>query len=643
MSSRVFASLIIVVLAATVLNYVVRSGSLPPADFTFNNNTEVESLDPAVVTGQPEGRILWSIYEGLVSLGPKDRKPLPGVAERWEISEDQLTYTFHLRRDATWSNGDPVTAHDFVYSMRRFLDPMTLAEYAYQAWYLKNAKRYSRAARAVEPGDQVEIELHSLSEGSLPFARGQLVRGLLDRIEDDPEASEDELSNADEYTKHRTFVVIVDGNERHFRITDQEESLEKAEACKQLLLDFEEVGIRAIDDYTVETVLESPTAYWLELLGFYPLSPVNKTCVETYGTPAWTRPENIVTNGPYRIVFRRLRDRIRLEKRDDYWDADNVSIRTIDALAVESVTTEFNLYETGKIDWVPKLASLMSKEILKTDPPRDDFNPGTQFGTYFYSFNTTRKPLDDPRVRQALVMAIDRAEILRTVGAGEEPSRSFCPPGIQGYESPLCPEENIEAAQKLLAEAGYPDGEGFPKIDILYNYQEDHQAIAELIRKQWQRGLGINVATRNEEWGTYLSSQRQLNYDVIRRAWVGDYLDPNTFLDMFVTGGENNNTGWSNTEYDQLIESAQSELDSEKRLAILREAEVILMKEGPLLPLFFYVSRNLVRPRIQGFWNNLQDAHPLKYLRIDPEASMPNDFMSTSPRYASEGEQEVAP
>lgn len=630
MPTRSLAAFAILLCLVGAVVGIVRQGQLPPAEFTFNNDTEIESLDPAVVTGQPEGRIIDELYEGLVRLGPKERKPLPGVAERWELSEDGLTYTFHLREDAKWNDGTPVTAEDYVYSMRRFLDPQTLAEYAYQAWYLKNGKRYSRAARGVEPGDPVEIELLDPPADALPFARGEVLRGELVRVDTDPAATEEELADAEKHTKLRTFVVAIGGTERRFRV-GEENATDGAEACRQLMLDFGEVGFRAVDEHTIETVLESPTPYWLNLMGFYPLYPVNRTCIETHGPLQWTKPENLVSNGPYQVEFRRIRDRIRLRKNPHYWNRENVAIETIDALAVQSLTTSFNLYATGKVDWITKVAPLISRELFEADPPRNDFNPDAQFGTYFYNFNTGRKPFDDVRVRQALVLALDRREIVTTACAGELTAQSMTPPGLPDYDPPECEGTNLDKAKQLLAEAGYPNGTGFPKIEILYNYEQQHQTIAELIRKQWRRGLGIDVATRNEEWSTYLASTRQKKYDVVRRAWIGDYLDPITFLDMFVTGGENNNTDWGDPEYDRLIQDAKREPDPEARLELLREAERMLMTELPVMPVYYYVSRSMVAPHVYGWYNNLEDRHPLWALSIDRTAKGPNDFMSSEP------------
>lgn len=627
MSPRTSALILLPLLGVTAVITAVYRGQLPPADFTFVNETSIESLDPAVVTGQPEGRIIWAVFEGVTRPNPKGGEPLPALATDWDISEDGRTYTFHLRKNAKWSSGDPVTAADIVYGIRRFLDPQTLAEYAYQAWYIKNAKRYSQAARGVDIGDPVEIEMHYRPEGALPFARGKLIRGTLVGIELD-DVDEEMAGKPENYTKYRTFIVEHDGTQQAYRVSSEPQQFAEANSCKQLMLDFGEVGIRAVDDYTLETTLNNPTPYWPQLLGFYPLSPVHQECVETHGSPAWTYAENIVTNGPYQIEFRRIRDRIRLKKNPHYWNRDAVSIETIDALAVESLTTALNLYETGQVDWVTKVPPLIAREMLKQDPPRNDFNPAPQFACYFYRFNVTRPPLDDPRVRKALAMAIDREELISTAGSGEPPAYSLVPPGLPDYVSPQCPKRNVKAAQRLLAEAGFPQGNGFPKIEILYNTEEQHQTIAELIRKQWQQVLGINVAIRNEEWGTYQSSQRQMRFDICRSAWIGDYLDPNTFLDMFVTDGENNNTGWSSPQYDGLIAEIQQEVDPEKRLELLEQAEAMLMEELPIVPIYFYVSRNLVRPYVRGFHNTLQDMHPLWALSIDRESEGPNEYMA---------------
>lgn len=611
----------------TAVGWAVYGSRLPPADFTFVNETEVASVDPALITGHPEGRIAWAIYEGLTRPSIDDSPAEPGVAERWEISADGRVYTFHLRRNARWSNGDRVTTKDFLYSFRRLLDPMTFARYSYQAWYIDNANRYNLGGAGIEPGDRVEVELNQTA-GTTNTVRGEVLHGTLVRIERPPASNTEQASAA-----QRVYVVAIDGRERRFKVASDGDALPAGvEPCRQVLLDFRDVGIRAIDDYTLEIRLTNPTPYFLELLAFYPLAPVHQGCIEKFGRPNWTRPENIVTNGAFRLVKRRLRDRIRLHKSDTYWDRDNVKLNVVDALSVDDRTTAVNLYMTGMADWVTVPPAEVLRQLLKSDPPRNDLNTAPQLTTYFYLLNVTKPPLDDRRVRQALSMALDRDEITRVaLGAGERPALSLVPPAMPNYEPQLAAPHNPARARELLAEAGYPDGRGFPKLEILYNTDQAHQAIAELARKQWQRELGINVSLRNEEWASFQDSQQQLNYLISRRAWVGDYLDPNTYLDMYVTNGENNNTGFSNAEYDKLIADAAKEPDQAKRTELLERAERLLMDEMPIIPIYYYVSRNLVRPHVRNFKNNLQDSHPIRAIWIDPDVDpndpRPNEYM----------------
>jgi oligopeptide transport system substrate-binding protein len=627
MFGRTWFLVVLFSIGLAAVAWAVYSSRLPPADFSFINETEVATVDPALANGQPEGRIISSLFEGLGRQSPKDTKAMPGVAERWEISADGRVYTFHLRKDARWSNGDPVTARDFHYSVRRLLDPQTYARYSYQAWYIVNARRYNLAASSLAPGDPVEVELNPPVDATNTM-RGKVLLGKLVRIDVVPSTKK----NADGKTTN-LYILNIDGRERRFQSVDPEDPAPKnAEPCRQVLLDFREVGVTVIDDYTLEIRLNNPTPYFLDLLAFYPFAPVNQGCLEKYGAPDWTLPENIVTNGAFRMVARRIRDRVRLVRSDSYWNRDHVKLNIVDALSIDNRTTAFNLYATGMVDWVTVPPAEVLRELLRSKPSRNDLNAAPQLTTYFYLINTKRPPLDDKRVRQALSMAIDRKEITQVAtGAGEIPAYSLVPPSMPGYRQQLSKPHDPAAARKLLAEAGYPEGRGFPKIEILYNSDQAHQSIAELIRKQWQRELGISASLRNEEWGSYQDSIQQFRFTIARRAWVGDYLDPNTYADMYVTNGENNNTGFSKKEYDQIIADAAKEPDQLTRLEILESAERMLMDEMPIIPLYFYVSRNMVRPWVRGFYNNLQDTHPLQDIWIDrtvkEDDPRPNEYM----------------
>ncbi len=580
---QIVAALLLLGVFGAGLAVTTRSG-LEPADMTFSNQSEVTTLDPATVTGVPEGRILRAIFEGLCIKHPKTLEPVPGMAERWELSEDGTAYTFHIRRGARWSNGDSVSAHDFVYSFERFLNPETGAEYAYQLWYVKGAKAYTTGA----PIDE------------------------------------------------------RDTDERLRRFSER-------------------VAIRALGEYTLRIELESPTPYFLDLCAFYPLFPVNRRNIEDARLQypdtwqlEWLRPENIVTNGPYKVLYRRVNDRIRLVKNEDYWDADNVAFGIIDALAIDNLSTELKLYLTGAVDWITDLPASVIPKMM----PREDFNPTPYLGSYFYRVNTTRPPFDDVRIRRALALTIDRRAICESVTrAGQQPAWAYVPPGIEGYRNAEMAhasaadyqaglEQDIVEAKRLLAEAGFgPGGKQLPTIEIHYNTQETHKDIAEVIADSWKRHLGLKVKLLNQEWKVYLDTQSNLDFDVSRSAWIGDYPDPNTFLDMFVTGGENNKTGWGNEDYDRLVREAALELDKGRRLELLKQSEAILMQELPVLPIYFYVTKNVVNPRLGGFHENVQDDHFQKfwYWMSDEElaekrAEQPPDWIRTPAEGPSEGQ-----
>ena len=520
---------------------VAGSARLERADFVFNNSDEVQSLDPATVTGVPEGRILRALYEGLCTKDPVTLAPLPGMAEAWTKSDDGRLYVFDMRDGARWSNGDPVTAHDFEASFRRFLAPDTAAEYAYLLWKVPGARAYSTGKEE-------------------------------------------------------------DGTERE--------------------VTWEEVGIRAVDADTLRIELTDPVPYFLELMAFYPLYPVHVGNLEAMQAAypdtwnvQWLKPENIVTNGPYILEERRINDRIRLRKNPSYWDADNVALETIDALPISHWGTAVNMYLTGECDWIDgTIPPNLVPELLK----REDFIPKPYLGSYFYRVNVTKPPLDDKRVRQALALAIPRRQIAENVTkAGQAPNWDLVPwkPAEKSRE-PVEGEEAAERARALLAEAGYgPGGKEFPVLEVHYNTSETHRDIAEVIAAAWQRELGIEARLKNQEWKVYLDTQKNLEYDVSRSAWIGDWVDPGplNFLSLFVTDGANNKTGWGNAEYDALLARIQVEQDVEQRNRLMEEAEALILEEMPVLPIYSYVTQNLIKPRLGGLYGNMLNEHFPKF------------------------------
>lgn len=567
------------VVAATlaIVGLTFSTATREPADFTFVNGTEPETLDPAHMTGEPEFRIAIELFEGLTRRDAKTLRPVPGVAESWETSDDGLRWTFHLRDDARWSNGAAVTAHDFVYAWLRLLDPSTGAKYRYLLGGLRGAAEF-------------------------------------------------------------------DGNTASGFGVDR--------------------GVFALDERTLVVELVAPIPYFLELTAFFSTFPVPKATIDAHGHD-WFLPETLVGNGPFTLRSWRVGERIRLAPNPEYWGADSVTLRSIDALSIENPTTALNLYLTNEVDWLPKLYPVELVDILRE---REDFYSGPGMIVYFYRLNTTRPPLDDPRVRQAIGLAIDRREITDDVmRLGQLPATTFVPPGMPGYTPPESGFGfDVAKAQRLLAEAGYPGGEGMRELGILYNTRDDHKKIAEVIADQLRRNLGIHVMAYNQEWQSYIASVDAKDYDIARAGWIGDYMDPNTFLDMFLTGGGNNRTGWSSEAFDALIAAAgdsaavsrapekllrlapdpvraREKLRSVKaaaspgerrealagfRLELLRQAESLIVNDGfPVVPIYFYVTSGLLNPSVEGIYtqlefpdgsrgSNLQDLHPLRNVRV---------------------------
>ncbi|MHC4601136.1 MAG: peptide ABC transporter substrate-binding protein, partial [Planctomycetota bacterium] len=255
---------------------------------------------------------------------------------------------------------------------------------------------------------------------------------------------------------------------------------------------------------------------------------------------------------------------------------------------------------------------------IKRNP---DYYAVPYLGTYYYRFNVTKPPFNDVRVRKAFSLAVDRETLCRDVlKAGQIPATGYVPPGIHGYKPISGPTYDRKKAKALLAEAGFPDGKGFPEVDLLFNTSESHKKVAEVIVQMWKENLGVRVGLRNTEWKVYLDEQRNLRYQVSRAGWIGDYVDPNTFLDMYVTDGGNNNTGFSNAEYDELVKEAAKEADPEKRMKIFRRIEeIIVVEKFPIMPIYFYVNQGLVAPKVKGFHHNIRDLHPFQYIYIEEE------------------------
>lgn len=515
---------------------VASTGSAPGTArkvLRYGNGAEPQELDPQVVTGAPEHRLVQAFFEGLVNEDPK-LNIIPGVAEKWEVSPDGLVYTFHLRADAKWSNGEPVTAGDFLGSAQRMLTPSFGAEYAYMLWVVVGAEDYYQGR----------------------------------------------------------------------------------------LKDFSQTGFKAPDARTYQLTLRQPTPFLLHAMNHEAWQPVPIATIKKFGgletknTP-WTRPENFVGNGPYVLKSWRANQLIVAERSPTYWDRASVKVDEIDFFPVELAETEEKMFRANQLD-ITYEVPLSKIEVYRRENPAalriDPFDT-----VYFYRFNVKRKPFDDVRVRRALAMAIDRESIVKDVlHGGEQPAYALVPPSVPGYVSENHFHEDVAEAKRLLAEAGYPDGRGFPPVELLYNTLEKHRVIAEAIQQMWRKNLGIDITIFNQEWKVYMDAQHTKNYQLERGGWQADYVDPHVFFDLWETGGGNNDTNWGNPEYDRLLHSALAAPNDPARFAIYQQMEKIFLDEMPVIPIYFYTYVRLVNPRVKNYFTTPLDNFPWKYVDLAP-------------------------
>jgi oligopeptide transport system substrate-binding protein len=501
----------------------------------WGNGTEPASLDPHIATGVPEHHIMSSVMEGLVLKDRRSLEPRPGVAESWTISDDGRVYTFKLRDDARWSNGDPHIANDYVWSWWRALQPALGNQYAYMLFPIKNAKRY------------------------------------------------------------------------YDRETE----------------DFGDVGVKALDQRTLQVSLTNPTPYFLQLLDHYSLFPVHQATIEKFGNAdqrgtRWSYEGNLVSNGPFKLDEWKINRHITVTRNLHYWDNDNVALNGIVFKPVENTVTEERMFRAGQLHVTSSVPADKISTYRKSNSTELKIAP--YLGTYFYRLNIKTPQLQDRRVRRALGMAIDREKLVENITKGGQiPAYTMTPPGTMGYYPKSTLAFDPEGAKNLLSEAGYPNGEGFPAIEILYNTNEGHRKIAVALQEMWKDYLNIDIKLLNQEWKVYLATESAGDYQISRGGWIGDYVDPNNFLDMFLCGGGNNRTGWCNEEYDRLIlEVAPSQSSHEERLAVFQQAETMLLDDMPIIPVYTYTSLKLVDLSVGNLDGNIMNQAMYKDIYLSP-------------------------
>jgi ABC-type oligopeptide transport system substrate-binding subunit len=575
-----------------------------PDEIWINNSSEPEWIDPALAADSNSQEFVTNLFAGLTQINPATLEPLPDVAERWGISPDGRTYTFRLR-GTTWSDGTPVTARDFEWSWKRAIDP---------AIGSRNASLFAPIAGA-EAFAQRALFLPRVTLPGAAALEGYLPKGLRPARWEPAEGGGGFLFVEGE-------VAGGKGAVRDAAVSALRGRSHGGVRLEPVPAGAEHVAVGAPDERTLRVRLTNPTPYFLDLTAFYPYSPAPRHLIERLGREGidpqlWTRPERIVSNGAYLLKEWRFRQYVVLERNPRYWDAANVRTKRIRLLEVEAPHTMMNLYRTGDLDWTGRNGNLPTEAMDLLSRYRD-FHRDPFEALYFLWLNTRKPPLDDARVRRALSLAIDREALVRHVTrAGQVPTADLVPDGLAGYEGLGSPLHDPLQARRLLAQAGYPDGAGFPRVTAGYNTLSGNRLIMEALQQMWKKELGIRVALENQEWKVYLGKVQRKEFEIARWAWFGDYADPLTFLEILGGANPNNHAQWRDAGYDRLLEAANREPRADTRLAMLRQAERIAQEVAPLIPIYVFTRNYLKKPYLKGLEPNYMDRHPWKHLWID--------------------------
>ncbi len=600
----------------------------------YVSGSEPQSLDPAVPTGQPEARVIMALFDGLVEYHPKSMEAMPAIAESWEASDDGTEYIFHLRKNATFSNGVPITANDFDYSFKRALAPELAAENAYLAYYIKYAQPYNSGSVFVKRPDGSFIYQYEA-----------------DADEKAPDRSAAPDTFGGDTPKHRLLdeplrLTLPGGEKERAELLEKDARLKALADGKEFVpVTADDVGYEVVDDHTFRVKLLQPAPYFIGLLAHQYFRVVHKDTVEKYGEQ-WTRPENIVTSGAFRLAAHRPYDELNLEKDPTYWDAANVHLDRLDIYPLEDQTTMQNLYKAGSVDATYN-HTIPAGWIDNIKQYKDEYLNLPEAAIQYYAIHIRKKPMDDLKVRRAFALSIDR-EALARFRKTLVPLADFTPEGIfPRYEEArtkvygellkkdgVAPEEwekrifDPERARKLLEEAGYPvEQRGgvwvcptFPVegVNVVYNTSESNKSIAEFLQAQWKQNLGITVPLNNMEWQTFLPTTKALDYNgFARRGWVADYMDPFTFLALFYSEKNDSSTGWHDRRYDKLLDDANRQHDAVRRYEMLAEAEYMMMREQVVVPLATNATNWIKKPFVKGLYPNAGTVHAWKFVYIE--------------------------
>ncbi len=605
--------------------------TVPPSEniVRYVTGSEPETLDPQLPDGQPEARIFMALYDGLVEYGPKDQQPIPAIAKSWETNPTLDEFIFHLRNNAKWSDGKPITANDFVYSMRRGFAPDTISRTAVTlGGVIKYAEDFNSEKLFVKKGDKFLLESDLSGDSEKPAAA---------------------FGPETEFHKviHATRVTVDADEKKRAKQLDADPKLKAAlEGAELVPVKAEDIGVEAVDDYTVRMTLRQSTPYFVGMLAHQYFRFVPQHVIEKYGKD-WTRPEHIVTCGAFRLKEHLPYNRLVVEKDPNYWDAANVHLDRVEFYPLEENATIMNLYKAGSVDAFLN-HTVLTSWIDSVRVYKDEYMNFPEAATAYYSMNINKPPFDNIKVRRAFLLGLDR-EALSNFRKVTQPLYGKVPTGIYpAYDKAVAKVSeqmrsekgvapyawasrykfNAAEGRKLLTEAGFPvqGSEGnwscpnFPtdRISITFNTNENNKSIAEFIQAQWKQNLGVTIPLKTMEFKTFLPFFKSLQYEGFAQfLWSGDYMDPYTFLGLQYGEGNEGGSGFHDAKYDKMLDDANAELDPDKRLEMMARAESLLMEQLPMIPLTVNATNWMKKPYVKGMYPNPGTLIPWKFVYIE--------------------------
>lgn len=534
----VLFSLLLAIIALSGCSEQARSEIGEKKILRVNNGSEPSSLHPGKAQSMHDSWVLDHTFEGLTKKTPEG-EIVDGMAESWEVSEDGLTWVFFIKDDVKWSNGTPVTAHDFEYAWKYALHPNTASPYAYQFYSIRGAEALNSA-------------------------------------------------NAD--------------------------------------ADFEKlqrnVGVKAVDEKTLQVTLIEPTPYFLDLTSFFAFYPIPSQVQKQ--NPDWAlNARTFVSNGPFTLAEWNHRENLTLTKNIHYYERERVHLERVEMAMIGDPKTAWQMYRAGELDLAYPLPNEVQGELIASNA--EEFYNSPDLALYFYNINTAKKPFHHPKIRKALSLAIDREALVNhVVQGGQKPAFSIVPPGINDVygdfqsNSGALFTEDVATARQLLAEGLEEVGlDEMPTFSMMYNTQESHKKIAEAIQEMWRKNLGIHVEHENVEFQVKMEREHIGDYDISRSGWIGDYADPMTFLHLWASDSPHNDANWFHVEYDNWIKKAQTSVDEEERMEALHRAEEILIAEMPIIPIYFSTKPYMLKSYVKGVFTPINRQPQFMYADID--------------------------